>query len=155
VNKSYVYIACSPIVILKKWSPTKQHVSIRPTYICLLINSFIFINSLMFTKLFISTLNQKCLDVSRWKEHGAESYLKADRRSANKEILCLLWNSKVHYRVDSSVPPVHILSWTHPVHNLPPCLRKIHFNVILPSIPRSSNPVQVFQPKLCTHFSLH
>jgi hypothetical protein len=58
--------------------------------------------------------------------------------SASPEILSLLWNPKVHYRIQNSLPRVPILSQMHPVHNLTPNSPKIHFNIILLYVPMSS-----------------
>jgi hypothetical protein len=48
-----------------------------------------------------------------------------------------------------------LLSQMNQVHTLPPYFSKIHFNIILPSTPRSFewSSLQVFQTKLCVHFS--
>jgi hypothetical protein len=55
-----------------------------------------------------------------------------------QEILCLLWNPKVHYHVHMSLPLVPVLWQMHPIHTFPPYIPKIHSNIILPSVPRSS-----------------
>jgi hypothetical protein len=59
--------------------------------------------------------------------------------SANQEIPHLLWNSKIHYRVDKSPSLVRILSQIHPVHNLPSCFSEILFDIIPESMPCSSD----------------
>jgi len=58
----------------------------------------------------------------------------ANSRSASLQIPPPLWNPKVHYRVSQ----VSILRHIQPVHNFPHYFPKIHSNVILLSMPRSS-----------------
>jgi hypothetical protein len=59
-------------------------------------------------------------------------------RSVSQEIPPLLWNPNVHYRVHKSLPPVIIMSQTNPILIPKPYFPKIHFNIILPYMPRSS-----------------
>jgi len=67
-----------------------------------------------------------------------QSPLEANSHSASHEILRLLYNPKVHYRVRKRSSPVLILSQMHPVHNFPSYVPKIHSNIILPSMAMSS-----------------
>jgi hypothetical protein len=57
---------------------------------------------------------------------------KAASSAVSRTLPSILWNPKVHYRVQKSPPLVPILSLTSPVHTTSSCLSKIHYNIIHP-----------------------
>ena len=66
------------------------------------------------------------------------SFWEAVSASASREISYILWNTKVHYLVHKSPPPVPILSEVSPIHVLPTDFIKMILNIILTSTPTSS-----------------
>jgi len=82
----------------------------------------------------------------------AKSYL------ASQEISRLIRNSRFHFRVHNDPPLVPYLSQMHPVHNFPPCFPEIRSNIILPSLPKSSEwslPFRYFNQNIVLIYLSH
>jgi hypothetical protein len=73
--------------------------------------------------------------LTHYKEQSLSS--EANWFSASQEILRILWNPKVHYRIHKCPPAVIILSQINPGHASTSHLLKIHLNVIFSSTPGS------------------
>jgi len=63
---------------------------------------------------------------------------RASSHSATQEISRLLRHSEIHYRVHKGPPLFPNLSQMYPVHTTPHYIPKIHSNIILQSMPTTS-----------------
>jgi len=79
------------------------------------------------------TLNDK-----RYSEQWGSPSSEAKPPSASQQIPRTLWHTKVHHRIHNSPPPVPILRPINSVRVLLQFSFNIHFNITLPSTPRSS-----------------
>ena len=78
----------------------------------------------------------------------------ADSSPASQEIPRSLWNPKVHCRVHKRPPPIPNFDPQHYIPCSPSHFLKTHFNITIPSTPRSSKWYifyRVFPPKPSMH----
>jgi hypothetical protein len=75
--------------------------------------------------------------------------------AAAQELPSILWNPNVHFRVHKSPPLIPILSQINPTHTVSSYLYKIHFNIVHPPTPWSSQWSLTFwfshQYPICIH----
>ena len=58
--------------------------------------------------------------------------------SGSQEVPHILWNPRAHNHVNKCPPPAPVLREINPIHALTSHFLKIHLNIILPYMPRSS-----------------
>jgi hypothetical protein len=102
------------------------------------IHSFISFPSCKWQYQILLTLRSKLKTKLFWLTNVMEQNpsWEASSRSTNLEIIRILWNLEVHYRVHKSPPLDPILSYTKPVHTITfYCLHMLHvcsLNVLFP-----------------------
>jgi len=78
---------------------------------------------------------------------------KAESRSDVQEFSRTLWNHKFYYYVHKSPPLDLVLRQMNRIHTITPYFLTIHFNIILPSSPRS--PKEIFSIQVLQLIFLH
>lgn len=105
---------------------------------------FIRVNTRLYSDTFriIPYPTKLTIDWSHWGLYnwlqGLLSSLKIDSPSASQEIPWMLLYVKVHCYVHEIPLPVLVLSQMNPHHTQSSCFHKLHFDIVLPSLPRYS-----------------
>jgi hypothetical protein len=78
----------------------------------------------------VLVLRRTCPSLAHLLTNGANSSSEAAHCAATQEIPGILWNPKVHHRVQESPSLVPILSQINQIHAITFYLSKIHFNIV-------------------------
>jgi len=84
-----------------------------------------------------TNFQEPTLHISHGYLRGAELIWEVDSCLASQEIPHILWNLNVQYHVHKNPSLIPLLSHINPLHILTPYFSKIHFNIILSSMPIS------------------